>query len=205
MDSVDASLKCEWQRNINSSPEVKQAKQNLEFHKRKMKQLQEELTSAEVWETELQERLNKLEEKIKPSLMKFCNQLEKEGTVDEDIIEETVVENNWGKVMTVLKKRMTTLEDFGRLQLVGLMRVVLSVRNCLVEKDSQDGVEMMQEMARTILKQMGRSTIDWLDMKEWEVKVMKALMREVEGIPGFVQRMVDQLLDREAVESSTRV
>ena len=170
--------------------------------------MQDELDSSlvvtsRVISTELQERLNKLEEKIKPSLMKFRNQLEKEGTVDEDIIEETVVENNWGKVMTVLKKRMTTLEDFGRLQLVGLMRVVLSVRNCLVEKDSQEGVEIMQEMAGTILKQMGRSTIDWLDMREWEVKVMKALMREVEGIPGFVQSMVDQLLDRQVVEMST--
>ena len=45
--SLDASLKNEWQKKINSSPEVKQAKRSLEFHKRKMRQLQEELTRDE--------------------------------------------------------------------------------------------------------------------------------------------------------------
>ena len=40
-----------------------------------MRQLQE-LTSTEVWERELEERLRKIEEKVKPTLMKFCDQLE---------------------------------------------------------------------------------------------------------------------------------
>ena len=53
--SLDGSLRVEWERKISSNPEVKQAELNLEFHKRKMRQLQEELTSAEVWETELEE------------------------------------------------------------------------------------------------------------------------------------------------------
>ena len=53
----------------------------------------------------------------------------------------------------------------------------------------------MQEMASTILKQMGRSTINWEEMKEWEVDVVRNLMKEVEGIPGFVARMVEQLLE----------
>ena len=53
----------------------------------------------------------------------------------------------------------------------------------------------MQEMASNILKQMGRSTINWEEMKEWEVDVVRNLMKEVEGIPGFVARMVEQLLE----------
>ena len=160
-----------------------------------MKQLQEELTSAEVWEAELRERLKKLEEKVKPSLMKFCNQLEMRGSVEEDVIEESIMENDAGQVFTVLKRRMLSVQDMGRCELVGMMKTVLGVRNCLSEKDSQEGVEMMQEMARNILKQMGRFTISWLDLQEWEVIVMKSIMREVEGIPEFVQRMVDQLLN----------
>ena len=59
----------------------------------------------------------------------------------------------------------------------------------------QVGVETMQEMASTILKQMGRSTINWEEMKEWEVDVVRNLMKEVESIPGFVARMVEQLLE----------
>ena len=50
-----APLSGKWERKIRSSPEVKQTKLNLEFHMRKMRQLQEELTSAEVCERELEE------------------------------------------------------------------------------------------------------------------------------------------------------
>ena len=59
-----------------SCPEVKQIKLNLEFHKRKKRQLQKKLTSAEVWEKELEECLRKMQ-KVIPALMRFCNQLER--------------------------------------------------------------------------------------------------------------------------------
>ena len=103
--SLGASLKNEWQKKINSSPEVKQAKRSLEFHKRKMKQLREELTSAEVWEKELEERLKKLEEKAQPVMMKFWNQLESEDFVDDIIIDEAIAENHWERVKIVMKKK----------------------------------------------------------------------------------------------------
>ena len=196
MSTLDSSLQVEWQRKINSSPEVKQARLNMEFHKRKMRQLHEELTSAEVWETELEERLSKVQEKVKPSLMKFSSQLEREEGVDEDVIEETMADNVWEKILSVLKKRMVKVEQMERSELLGLVKTVLDVRSWLAEKDCQMGVEAMQEMARLILKQMGRSTIDWMEMKEWELKVVRLLIREVEGVPGFMARMVDQLLGR---------
>jgi hypothetical protein len=33
-----------------------------------------------------------------------------------------------------------------------------------------------------------------MDMKGWEVTVVRRLIREVKGVPGFVARMVDKLL-----------
>ena len=194
--SLDASLESEWHKKINSSPEVKQAKRSLEFHKRKMKQLQEELSSAEVWEKELEERLVKMEEKVQPALMKFCKQLDSEDFVDDIIIEETVAENKWETIEIVLRKKISRVEEMERTKLVGLVKTVLTLRNCLVEKDNQEGVEVIQEMARTILKQMGRSTINWMGMKNWEVRSVRVVMREVEGVPEFVTRIVDQLLGR---------
>ena len=196
MSTHDSSLQGEWQRKINSSPEMKQARLSLEFHKRKMRQLQEELTSAEVWETELEERLKGIQEKVKPALMKFCSQLDREEGVDEAVTEETMAETDWAKVLVALKKRVAKVERMDRSQLVGLVKTVLDVRGCLMEKEYQEGVETMQEMAKTILKQMGRSSIDWMEMKEWEIKVVRLLIKEVEGVPGFVARMVDQLLKR---------
>ena len=189
--SLDASLESEWHKKINNSPEVKQAKRSLEFHKRKMKQLQEELTSAEVWEKELEERLTKVEEKAQPALMKFCRQLDNEDFVDDIIIEETVVENQWENIEIILRRKISRVEEMERSKLVGLVKTVLTMRNCLVEKDNQEGVEVIQGMARTILKQMGRSSIDWMDMKKWEVRSVRVVMREVEDVPEFVTRIVD--------------
>ena len=194
--SLDASLESEWHKKINNSPEVKQAKRSLEFHKRKMKQLQEELTSAEVWEKELEERLTKVEEKAQPALMKFCRQLDNEDFVDDIIIEETVVENQWENIEIILRRKISRVEEMERSKLVGLVKTVLTMRNCLVEKDNQEGVEVIQGMARTILKQMGRSSIDWMGMKKWEVRSVRVVKREVEGVHEFVTRIVDQLLER---------
>ena len=96
MSSLDCSLLVEWQRKICSSAEGSQARLSLEFHKRKMRQLQEELTSAEVWE--LEERLSSVQEKVMPPFMKFCKQLEREEGVEEKVIEESMAENDWKQV-----------------------------------------------------------------------------------------------------------
>ena len=98
MSSLDCSLLVEWQRKICSSAEGSQARLSLEFHKRKMRQLQEELTSAEVWERELEERLSSVQEKVMPPFMKFCKQLEREEGVEEKVIEESMAENDWKQV-----------------------------------------------------------------------------------------------------------
>ena len=37
-----------------------------------------------------------------------------------------------------------------RIQLVGLVSTVLDVRNCLVEKEGQEGVDTMQEPSRVV-------------------------------------------------------
>ena len=80
-------------------------------------------------------------------------------------------------------------------QLLAFIKTLLSVGNCLVEKEQERGVEMMQEMASGVLKQLGRVSIDWLEVSEWEAGLLKRVIKEVEGVPGFVARMLDQFLD----------
>ena len=43
------SLTSEWRKRIASSPEAKQAHDNLEFQKRKVRRMTEELNVAEEW------------------------------------------------------------------------------------------------------------------------------------------------------------
>ena len=87
-------------------------------------------------------------------------ELEKEEGLEQEVVEESFVINDWEKVVHSIRKRVVMVEQMDRSQLVGLVRTVLRVRNCLVERERQEGVDTMLEMASTILKSMGRSSIN---------------------------------------------
>ena len=81
-----------------------------------------------------------------------------------------------------------------RTQLLGFLKTVLSVRNFFLEKDNQQGVEILHETASGVLKHLGRATIYWSDFSSWEAEFLRSLIREVEGMPEFALRMIDQFL-----------
>ena len=184
----------EWRKRIERSPEAKQAKQNLEFHRRKIRQLHEELSHLEAWEKELDARLQSIKEKVKPRILVFSEQLELSKGVEDKIVEAAVVEENSEQLIGLLRKKAFVMDKMDRSQLLGFIKTVLNVRNGFLEKDYQQGVEMMQEMASGALKHLGRVTIDWIEMVPWEADMLRQLVREVEGIPAFLVRMVDQVL-----------
>ena len=55
-------------------------------------------------------------------------------------------------VVNSIRKRVVKVEQRDRSQLVRLVRTVLRVRNCLGEREVQEGVDTMLEMASTIFK-----------------------------------------------------
>ena len=63
-----------------------------------------------------------------------------------------------------------------------------------MEKDYNHGVEVMQEIASAVLKQLGRGTIDWHELTSWEANLLKMLILEVEGVPGFIASFMEQIL-----------
>ena len=88
----------------------------------------------------------------------------------------------------MLRKKALAMDTMDRAQLLAFIKTLLSVRNCLLEKEQERGVEMMQEMASGVLK------LDWLEVSEWEAVPLKWLNKEVEGVPGFVVRMLKMLM-----------
>ena len=58
-------------------------------------------------------------------------------------------------------------------------------------------------MANSVLKQLGRPTINWNELSDWEAKVLKQIIRGVEGVPKFVVRMLDQILTKVIRDSET--
>ena len=47
-----------------------------------------------------------------------------------------------------------------------------------------------------VLIHLGRPTITWAELSDWEAKVMRQLVREVEGVPAFLARLVDAILSQ---------
>ena len=204
MASMTDTFQDEWGKRISSSPEAKKATDHLNFHKRKVRKMHEELGVAEEWERELQRRLDSVKERLKPPIMRIVESLETSNQIEESFLEEAVNEEDYDRLVTVLRKKALTIDKMDRTQLLAFIKTLLSVRNCLVEKEQERGVEMMQEMASGVLKQLGRVSIDWVEVTEWEAELLKRLINEVEGVPAFVAKMLDQFLDGIIKDNGTK-
>ena len=94
MSGEMANLNSEWKNRIESSPEAKKAKFNLEFHRKKINRMHEEMSQAEAWEKELERRLKNVKEQVKPPLLILTEQLETSKPVDDSIIEASINEDS---------------------------------------------------------------------------------------------------------------
>ena len=201
MSSLPDVLQEEWRRRIANNVEAKRASDELKFHKTKVRKMREELGVAEEWEKELQRRLNNVEKKLEPSPRKIVESFESYNQIEESILEEAVTEDH-ERLVAVLRKKALAMDEMDRAQLLAFVKTLLSVRDCLLEKEQDRGVEIMQKMASGVLRQLSRVSINWLEVREWEAGLLRRLIREVEGVPTFMARMVDQFL-RNIVNNSS--
>jgi len=204
---MDPALEQEWQRRIQDNQDVQQAKVDLEFHRAKIRQMQEELTQAEVWERQLEQRIIRTKERLKPPIMKFSEQLETCKAVDEADIEATFGEKNVNadQVVKLLRRKALEVHKLGRNELLGFINTVLNIRNHIVDSEiPTEGLkEVVETVAGKILSQLGRPSIDWTGMQEGQLKIVRRLVTiEVDEIPGFVASLVDQLITKEISDSS---
>lgn len=204
---MDPALEQEWQRRIQDNQDVQQAKVDLEFHRAKIRQMQEELTQAEVWERQLEQRIIRTKERLKPPIMKFSEQLETCKAVDEADIEATFSEENVNadQVVKMLRSKALEVHKLGRNELLGFINTVLNIRNHIV--DSENPTEGLKEVVETvagkILSQLGRPSIDWTGMQEGQLRIVRRLVTiEVDEIPAFVASLVDQLIAKEIFDNS---
>ena len=194
MESQTIRLQSEWKKRIASSPEVKRAGSNLEFHRRKIRKMHEELSVAEQWEKELEKRLEIAEQNVKPSILKFAEEFEKSNLVEESVVEATLDEDELERLISMMRKKAVAMLEMDGSQLLGLIKTILVVRDGLLGKGNQDGVDIMQQMAGDVMKQLGKIDIDWLQMSPWEANLVRLLVKQVEGVPAFVSKMMDQFL-----------
>jgi len=204
---MDPALEQEWQRRIQDNQDVQQAKVDLEFHRAKIRQMQEELTQAEVWERQLEQRIIRTKEMLKPPILKFSEQLETCKAVDEADIEATFGDKNVNadKVIKILRRKALEVQKLGRNELLGFINTVLNIRNHIMDSENPtEGVkEVVETLAGKILSQLGRPSIDWTGMQEDQLRIVRRLVTiEVDEIPPFVASLVDQLIAKEISENS---
>ena len=194
MSSLPDVLQEEWRRRIANNVEAQRASDELKFHKTKVRKMREELGVADEREKELQRRLNNVEKKLEPWPRKIVESFESYNQIEESILEEAVTEDH-ERLVAVLRKKFLGMDEMDRAQLLAFVKTLLSVRDCLLEKEQDRGVEIMQKMASGVLRQLSRVSINWLEVRKWEAGLLRRLTREVEGVPFFLARMVDQFLE----------
>ena len=140
----EASFQSQWRQAAQSSPEAEEARRKLEMHRRKIRQIQEELHSAEILEGELEMRLKTAEIRQKPPIMIFAEKLEDCQGLEEDFVEETFNQvEDTDEIISVLREKEKRLHQMNRSQLLFFVKTVLVVRDCLLERD-KEGVNTTQ-------------------------------------------------------------
>ena len=57
-------------------------------------------------------------------------------------------------------------------------------------------VERVDKMAKVMLQELSRPDINWSSLDSWEVEVVRRMPEEIEGVPNFMARLINQLLGR---------
>ena len=205
---VTQRLNREWNEKIESSLKVKQIRKSLRLHKLKMNEISEELGTAEKWERELRAKYDSIQEGLKPGMMKFAQMVENDEDIGKEDIEKILAAGKWKDIVIVLKHKEERVTNLERGQLVRFVMTVVKVRDAITSlyPELEEAVEIVQNLAVRVLKQMGSDRIVWSGLSGWEAEIVRKVVPQIKGIPMFVIRIIDwQMMELEKREEGTRM
>ena len=134
----------EWRRRILASPDARDARRNLEMHRSKILELQEELRVAEEFEAELEHRLSQVEDRLRPPVTRFKEKLNLDSGVDRTVVGEIITEvEDPSQIIQIMKTKAKTLDQMTRSQLVGFIRTILNLRDAFIDEEIEAGKDVM--------------------------------------------------------------
>ena len=134
----------EWRRRILASPDARDARRNLELHRSKIRELQEELRVAEQFEAELEDRLSQVEDRLRPPVTRFKEKLNLDSGVDRTVVGEIITEvEDPSQIIQIMKTKAKTLDQMTRSQLVGFIRTILNLRDAFIDEEIEAGKDVM--------------------------------------------------------------
>eukprot|EP00088_Acartia_fossae_P028676 TRINITY_DN2948_c0_g1_i2.p1 TRINITY_DN2948_c0_g1~~TRINITY_DN2948_c0_g1_i2.p1 ORF type:complete len:220 (-),score=54.12 TRINITY_DN2948_c0_g1_i2:318-977(-) len=184
-------LKVDWRRNLNVSPEVKKAKSNLLYHRKKIQALTQELELAEDYEKQLVDEEKQIENQSKPIMMRFYESLESPETVTTALLLEVVSTKDWEKIVSLTGQKVRYVNTTKRKDIIYLLWIVLKLRDEYTQQENEQALQVLQGQGRNLLTKLGDSSICWQGLETKEVNIMQEVVQEVEKIPPFVRRIVE--------------
>ena len=139
----------EWQDRREADPAVRRARQDLAHHRMTVRELTEQLSSAEAWERHLEAKEKECAQQCKPALMRFNEQLADVGSgraVAQPLLEELVTGQGWENVLAVVRHRIVTANSLSRQESLGLVKVLFSLRDLYLEKEVAGAVSGLQAL-----------------------------------------------------------
>jgi len=185
------TLMKEWKEKVATSVEVRRASDNLNLHKQKTNRLLEELSIAEAWEGELKAKRCRVEESLKPPLLRLFDTLEKEEHVDDELLQQTLL-NGKEEVFQILEGRVLKVMQMKRATLIQFVDLLLRLRHMLEE----ESLGRMEKLAKVVLQELARPDINWAGLDTWEAEVVRKITQELGGVPDFMARLISQLLGK---------
>ena len=164
--------------------------EDLKLHKLRMKRLAEELSVAEEWETEFEARAWRIEESLKPPLLGLFDKLEKEELVDEQLLREAF-SSGGEDVFEILESRASRVKQLERRALLMFGDLLLRLRPMLNE---DIGLGRVEKLAKVVVQELARPDIVWSCLDKEEVRIVMMVTQELDGLPHFLVRVVNQLL-----------
>ena len=182
----------EWREKMAGSVEARRARESLKLHKIKMKKLAEELSIAEEWKGELEAKRRRIEESLMPPILRFFDKLKRMAVINDYLLQEAFLSGG-EEVFKMLEKGATRVTQMERPALVYFVDLLLRLRQVVEGKVE---VERVDKVAKVVLQELSRPVINWSSLDPWEMEVVRRMPEEIEGVPNFIARLINQLLVR---------
>ena len=143
------NLRKEWNEKVAMSLEVRRASDDLNLHKQKINRLLEELSTAEAWEAELKAKRRRVEDSLKPPLLRLFDKLEKKEHVDDELLQEALLSGK-GEVFQILEGRVRKVKQMKRAALIQFVDLLLRLRHVYVFVVSEESLGRMEKLAKVV-------------------------------------------------------
>ena len=129
------------------------------------------------------------------ALRKFATDIKEDGHVTDVEVQDLVLNAGCNAILDIVRRKIDMLSFLSRSQLLRLSTTMMSFNTYLEGIDEEEEArDSLVNMVKTVIKRLGSSSITWTSLVKSEVEGIQVLMEALEGVPNFVENIVNQHL-----------